>query len=62
VPVFLGVGSNDITGPPHRIPSDLPNARDVTLFVLEGAGHTHNIHDDRARLWARLARWTHEVA
>jgi pimeloyl-ACP methyl ester carboxylesterase len=61
VPVFLGVGSNDITGPPHRIPSDFPNARDVTLFVLEGAGHTHNIHTDRARLWTRLVRWTREL-
>ena len=48
VPVFLGVGSADITGPPRRIPSDFPNAHDITLFVLEGAGHTHNIHEHRA--------------
>lgn len=62
VPLFLGVGSADITGPPHRIPSDFPNAHDITLFVLEGAGHTHNIHEHREVMWARLAQWSGGVA
>ena len=57
VPVFVGVGSKDITGPPHLIPGDLPNAHDTTLFVLEGAGHTHHIDALRAELWHRVVAW-----
>lgn len=57
VPVFLGVGSRDITGPPQAIPGDLPNAPEVTLFVLDGAGHTHNAEPNRHLLWDRLATW-----
>lgn len=61
VPVFLGVGDDDITGPPHRIPADFPNARDVTLFVLEGSGHAHNVAPRRAVLWDRIAAWVRSV-
>lgn len=57
VPVFLGVGDGDITGDPRRIPGHFPNATDITLFVLEGAGHAHNIAARRAELWDRLADW-----
>ena len=57
VPVFLGVGSNDITGPAHLIPGDFPHAHDVTLFVLDGAGHTHHIDPRRAELWQRVVAW-----
>src|SRR5262249_39500740 len=55
VPVFIGVGANDITGDPFRIPPSFPNSRDVTLFVLDGAGHNHNAAADRERLWDRVA-------
>jgi hypothetical protein len=57
VPVFLGVGDGDITGPPERIPGDLPRAGDVTLFVLGGSGHAHNVAARRAELWDALADW-----
>jgi pimeloyl-ACP methyl ester carboxylesterase len=57
VPVFVGVGSNDITGPPHLIPGDFPRAHDITLFVLAGAGHTHHIDARRAELWQRVVSW-----
>lgn len=57
VPVFVGVGGNDITGPAHLIPGDFPNAHDVTLYVLEGAGHTHHIDARRAELWDRIVAW-----
>ena len=62
VPLFLGVGSADITGSPRRIPSDFPNAHDITLFVLDGAGHTHNIHEHRDVMWARLVQWSRGLA
>jgi hypothetical protein len=57
VPVFLGVGDMDITGDPHAIPSELPNSQDITLFVLRGSGHNHNVESTRAVLWDRIARW-----
>jgi hypothetical protein len=58
VPLFLGVGELDITsGDPRAIPSDFPNVDDVTLVVLRGAGHNHNVAPTRRRLWSRLAAW-----
>ena len=57
VPVFLGVGEHDITGPPLEIPPQLPACRDLTLFVVPGAGHNHNVAANRAQLWDRLASW-----
>jgi pimeloyl-ACP methyl ester carboxylesterase len=62
VPVFLGVGEHDITGPPREIPPQLPACRDMTLFVLPGAGHNHNVAAERARLWDRLASWAGALA
>ena len=61
VPVFLGVGDRDITGVPSRIPAELPNATDLTLFVLEASGHNHNVAPTRQVLWDRIARWTRSV-
>ena len=57
VPVFLGVGEHDITGRAQGIPNELPASRDITVFVLPGAGHNHNVADTRTRLWRRIARW-----
>lgn len=59
VPVFLGVGTGDITGDPFRIPPSFRGSRDVTLFVLEGSGHNHNAAPTRERLWDRLAAWAY---
>ena len=61
VPVFIGVGQNDLAGDHHLIPSQLPGARDVTLFVLEGAGHNHNAAPNRGVLWDRMAGWLRSV-
>jgi alpha-beta hydrolase superfamily lysophospholipase len=57
VPVFVGVGARDITGPPHDIPAAFTGSGDVTLFVLAGAGHNHNVAPNRHQLWNRLAAW-----
>jgi hypothetical protein len=57
VPVFLGAGARDITGPPHEIPRAFTGSGDVTLFVLPDAGHNHNVAPNRHRLWDRLASW-----
>jgi pimeloyl-ACP methyl ester carboxylesterase len=57
VPVFLGVGSNDITGEPRCIPAAFTNASDITLFVLADAGHNHNVAPNREQLWDRIVEW-----
>jgi len=57
VPVFLGIGEHDITGPAHAIPAAFPAAPEVLLYVLPGAGHNHNVAPNRELLWDRLATW-----
>ncbi|HEX7094392.1 MAG TPA: hypothetical protein VF183_00815, partial [Acidimicrobiales bacterium] len=61
VPLFVGVGEHDITGPPHAIPAVFPGSSDVTLFVLRDAGHNHNVAPSRELLWDRLAQWARSV-
>jgi pimeloyl-ACP methyl ester carboxylesterase len=58
VPVFLGVGEKDIAVRHHEIPAEFTGSNDVTLFVLTGAGHNHNVEPNRARLWERVLTWT----
>jgi len=57
VPVFLGIGDRDITGPPHEIPASFPQSRDVTLYVLPGTGHSHFAHPTCVGLFERVGRW-----
>jgi pimeloyl-ACP methyl ester carboxylesterase len=61
VPVFLGYGDVDVSPAPHAEPAFFPASRDVTLFVLAGAGHCHNMASGRAMLWDRLAAWCETV-
>jgi alpha-beta hydrolase superfamily lysophospholipase len=61
VPLFLGLGSADLTDAIHEVPSQFPSSRDVTLFVLAGSGHNHNVAATREQLWDRLARWAQSV-
>jgi pimeloyl-ACP methyl ester carboxylesterase len=62
VPVFVGIGEHDIAVGHHEIPAQLPASHDITLFVLPGAGHNHNIEPNRERLWARLTWWVRGLA
>ena len=62
VPIFLGVGDVDITGPPLAIPAPFTAARDITLYVLARSGHNHNVAPTRHALWDRLVRWAVSVA
>jgi pimeloyl-ACP methyl ester carboxylesterase len=57
VPVFLGVGQYDITGPSHQIPAQFPHSTDLTLFVCPHMGHNHNVAPTRTLLWDRLHVW-----
>jgi pimeloyl-ACP methyl ester carboxylesterase len=62
VPVFIGVGEHDIATGHHAIPAEFPASRDVTLFVLAGAGHNHNVEPGREDLWARVTDWAGGLA
>jgi alpha-beta hydrolase superfamily lysophospholipase len=60
VPVFLGVGERDITGPPHELPESFPASSDVTLYVQPGASHSHFAFPTCAVLFERVANWSAE--
>ena len=62
VPVFLGVGENDIAVNHRLIPSEFPASKDITLFVLEGAGHNQNVEPGRHALWERVTSWADQLA
>ena len=43
VPIFAALGEHDLGGTLDVLPSQLPACGDLTLFLLEGAGHNHNV-------------------
>ena len=57
VPVFLGLGENDIAGEIAEVAALLSAAPSVETFVLAGAGHNHSISKDRTDLWDALGKW-----
>ncbi|HEX3964561.1 MAG TPA: alpha/beta fold hydrolase [Trebonia sp.] len=62
VPVFLGVGENDIAADHRLIPNEFPASRDITLYVLPEAGHNHNVESRRVQLWERVTSWAAQLA
>ena len=58
---FMGLAEHDIAGPSHDIPRDFPSSRDVTLFLLSGAGHNSNVAPNRHELWNRMHGWARSV-
>jgi pimeloyl-ACP methyl ester carboxylesterase len=62
VPIFAALGEYDLGGTLDVLPSQLPACRDLTLFLLEGAGHSHNVAVSRRLLWDRVARWAASTA
>jgi len=61
VPVFAALGEHDLAGTLDVLPSQLPACGDLTLFLLKGAGHNHNVAVNRQLLWDRVARWAASV-
>ena len=57
VPILLGIGERDITGPPHAVPASFPASPDVSLLVLPGTGHSHFAFATCERLFERVAGW-----
>jgi pimeloyl-ACP methyl ester carboxylesterase len=61
VPVFLAYGDVDVSVDPYSEPGAFRQSRDITLYVLAGSGHCHNMASSRQLLWDRLARWCETV-
>jgi len=61
VPIFAALGEHDLAGTLDVLPSQLPACGDLTLFLLKGAGHNHNVAVNRQLLWDRVARWAASV-
>ena len=61
VPVFLGVGEKDMTGPPEQLPEAYPASPQVALHILPGAGHSHFLFPARTGLCDRLAVWARQT-
>jgi pimeloyl-ACP methyl ester carboxylesterase len=62
VPVFLAYGDVDVSPDPHGEPACFPASRDVTLYVLAGSAHCHNMASTRTLLWDRLLAWCATVS
>ena len=60
-PIFAALGDHDLGGTLDVLPAQLPACGDLTLFLLEGAGHNHNVAVNRRILWDRVARWATSV-
>jgi alpha-beta hydrolase superfamily lysophospholipase len=61
VPIFLGIGERDITGPPHAVVASFPASPDVTLLVLPATGHSHFAFPTCDHLFERIARFSGDV-
>jgi pimeloyl-ACP methyl ester carboxylesterase len=62
VPIFAALGERDLAGTLDVLPAQFPNCGDLTLFLVKGAGHNHNIAANRLVLWRRLMHWANSVA
>lgn len=61
-PVFLAFGEQDCSPNPHAEVVCYPQAQDISLYVLPGAAHCHNLAPTRQQLWRQLALWIKRVA
>lgn len=57
VPVLIGVGERDMTGPPDEIPKSFTASPRVTLQVYPETGHSHFLFPARTQLFAGLTDW-----
>lgn len=61
VPVFLGLGTRDMAGPPHEVPAAFRACTDLSLRILEDTGHSHFLFASRGVLFDALADWAVRV-
>lgn len=56
-PLYLCFARADNTENPHMEPSSYHSSRDITLFLLKGSRHAHNLSSVRHRFWNHFADW-----
>jgi pimeloyl-ACP methyl ester carboxylesterase len=61
VPVFLGVGDQDIVGPPGEVSRAFDASRAVVSYVMPNTGHCHFLFASRFPLFEAIAAWTRLV-
>jgi alpha-beta hydrolase superfamily lysophospholipase len=57
VPVLLAFGEEDLSADPRGEPAAYGTSEDLTVFVLRGSAHCHNLAPTRHRLWDRTIEW-----
>jgi pimeloyl-ACP methyl ester carboxylesterase len=57
VPIFLGYGEVDVSPDPRREVEAFAASHEITLYLLKGSAHCHNMASTRHLLWDRLAAW-----
>jgi pimeloyl-ACP methyl ester carboxylesterase len=60
VPVFLAFGEQDLSPDPRQEAAAYHSSDDITVFVLPGSAHCHNLAPTRFVLWNRLLNWIGE--
>jgi alpha-beta hydrolase superfamily lysophospholipase len=62
VPIFLGLGaSRDVAPDPHAELTNYTSSSDLSLYLVEGSAHCHNMSGNRHTLWDRIASWVPTV-
>jgi pimeloyl-ACP methyl ester carboxylesterase len=61
VPVFLGVGDQDIVGPPGELSRAFQRSSAVASYVMPNTGHCHFLFASRFALFEAIAAWTRLV-
>ncbi|MDO8361524.1 MAG: hypothetical protein Q7V88_01385 [Actinomycetota bacterium] len=62
VPVFVGVGEQDVVPDPAMEPKAYKSSPDITVFRCERMAHMHNFAPTRVSLWHRVHAWAQGLA
>lgn len=62
VPVFLGMGVQDVLVDPDREPAAYKSSPEVVFARFPQMAHMHNFAPTREHLWSRLHRWVQGLA
>ena len=62
VPVLIALGERDVVMHPLAEPSAYQSTTDISVFIVPGLGHTHNLGSTRRILWDRLVDWSRTVS
>jgi acetyl esterase/lipase len=57
-PVFFALGEHDISPAPHEETGYFKASDDVSLLILKGSAHSHNLAGSRQILWDRILAWS----